>query len=53
MTGSPVVGLKNDDLKLLGVYSDRSTAEFSANAGLVWNAWLVKELISSSNGDSS
>jgi hypothetical protein len=28
MSGSPVVGMKNDRLKLLGVYSDRSTAEF-------------------------
>jgi hypothetical protein len=48
MTGSPVVGLKNDRLKLLGVYSDRSTAEFGANAGVVWGAWLAKELISAS-----
>ena len=45
MTGSPVVGLKNDRLKLLGVYSDQSTAEFGANAGYVWGAWLLKELI--------
>lgn len=45
MTGSPVVGMKNDRMKLLGVYSDRSTAEFGANAGLVYGAWLVKELI--------
>jgi len=45
MTGSPVVGLKNDRLKLLGVYSDESTAEFGANAGYVWGAWLLKELI--------
>jgi hypothetical protein len=45
MTGSPVVGLKNDRMKLIGVYSDSSTAEFGANAGLVWDASLVKELI--------
>ena len=45
MTGSPVVGLKNDRVKLLGVYSDSSTAEFGANAGLVWDALLLKELI--------
>jgi hypothetical protein len=45
MTGSPVVGMKKDRMKLLGVYSDRSTAEFGANAGLVWGAWLVKRLI--------
>ena len=48
MTGSPVVGLKNDRIKLLGVYSDSSTAEFGANAGLVWDARLVKELIDTS-----
>ena len=46
MTGSPVVGMKNDRVKLLGIYSDRSKGEFSANAGLVWDARLVKELIS-------
>jgi hypothetical protein len=45
MTGSPVVGMKNDRMKLLGVYSDCSTAEFGANAGLVWDASLIKELI--------
>jgi len=45
MTGSPVVGMKNERIKLLGVYSDQSTAEFGANAGFVWDAWLVKELI--------
>jgi hypothetical protein len=45
MTGSPVVGMKDDRIKLLGVYSDRSTEEFGANAGLVWEAFLVKELI--------
>jgi hypothetical protein len=45
MTGSPVVGIKNDRLKLLGVYSDRSIEEFNAPAGLVYGAWLVKELI--------
>ena len=45
MTGSPVVGMKNDRIKLLGIYSDRSTEEFGANAGLVWEAFLVKELI--------
>lgn len=48
MTGSPVIGLKNDRMKLLGVYSDSSTAEFGANAGLVWKARLVKELIGAS-----
>jgi hypothetical protein len=45
MTGSPVVGMKNERMRLLGVYSDRSTAEFGANAGFVWDALLVKELI--------
>ena len=35
MTGPPVVGMKNDRIKLLGVYSDRSREEFGANAGLV------------------
>ena len=45
MTGSPVVGFKNDRLKLLGVYSDRSTAGFGANTGSVWDARLLKELI--------
>jgi hypothetical protein len=45
MTGSPVVGMKNDRLKLLGVYSDRPTAEFAANAGLVCGAWQLKQLI--------
>jgi hypothetical protein len=48
MTGSPVVGMKNDRIKLLGVYSDSSTADFGANAGLVWDASLVKQLISAS-----
>jgi hypothetical protein len=48
MTGSPVVGMKNDRMKLLGVYSDRSTAEFGANAGFVWGAWLLKELFRTS-----
>jgi len=45
MSGSPVIGMKNDQLKLLGVYSDRSFPEVGANAGLVWEAWLIKELI--------
>ena len=45
MTGAPVIGMKNDRLKLLGIYSDSSTAEFGADAGLVWEAWPVKELI--------
>lgn len=45
MAGSPVVGIKNDRLKLLGVYSDRFMEEFSAPAGLVYGAWLLKELI--------
>jgi len=48
MTGSPVIGMKNDRMKLLGVYSDSSTADFGANAGLVWDASLVKELIGAS-----
>jgi hypothetical protein len=48
MSGSPVVGMKNDRMKLLGVYSDSSTAEFGANAGLVWDAVLVKELLGAS-----
>jgi hypothetical protein len=48
MTGSPVVGMKNEHLKLLGVYSDPPAGEFSANAGLVWDARLVKKLISTS-----
>jgi hypothetical protein len=48
MTGSPVVGMKNDRIKLLGVYSDRSTEEFGANAGLVYGAGLVKQLIPTS-----
>ncbi len=48
MTGSPVVGMKNERMKLLGIYSDGSTAEFGANAGLVWDALLVKELIGAS-----
>ena len=48
MTGSPVVGMKNNHLKLLGVYSDQSTVEFGANAGLVWGAWLLKDLIGAS-----
>ena len=48
MTGSPVIGMKNDRLKLLGVYSDCSTAEFGANAGLVYGAQLVKELMRAS-----
>ena len=30
--------MKNDRMKLLGVYSDYSTAEFGANAGLWWMA---------------
>jgi hypothetical protein len=45
MTGSPVIGMKDNCTKLLGVYSDRSTAGFGANAGMVWNASVVKELI--------
>jgi hypothetical protein len=48
MTGSPVVGMKDNCLKLLGVYSDRSTVGFGANAGLVWNASVIKELIGNS-----
>jgi hypothetical protein len=48
MTGSPVVGIKSDRLKLLGVYSDQPTAEFGANAGLVCGAWSVKQLIHAS-----
>lgn len=45
MSGSPVIGMKDDQLKLLGVYSDRSVAEIGAHGGLVWEAWLIKELI--------
>lgn len=45
MTGSPVVGMKNNRLKLLGIYSDQSTAEFGANAGFVCGARLLKDLI--------
>jgi hypothetical protein len=45
MSGSPVIGMKEDQLKLLGVYSDRALPEVGANAGLVWEAWLIKELI--------
>ena len=45
MTGSPVVGMKDNRTKLLGVYSDRSPADFGADAGLVWDSFLVKELI--------
>jgi hypothetical protein len=48
MAGSPVVGMKNDRLKLLGVYSKPSTTEFGAGAGLVWDAFRVKELIGAS-----
>jgi len=45
MTGSPVVGLKDDLLKFLGVYSDHRMSEFGANAGLVYEPRLVKELL--------
>lgn len=45
MSGSPVRGMKNDRMKLLGVYSDHSTAGSGANAGLVYGAWLIKELL--------
>lgn len=48
MTGSPVVGMKDDRVKLLGVYSDGSTADIGANAGLVYGAWLLKDLIGAS-----
>jgi len=48
MTGSPVVGMKNDRVRLLGIYSDRSTAGFGANAGLVCGAWLMKQLLHAS-----
>jgi hypothetical protein len=48
MSGSPVVGMKNDQLKLLGVYSDHALPEVGANAGLVWEARLIKELIGAS-----
>ncbi len=48
MTGSPVVGMKSDRMRLLGIYSDRSTAGFGANAGLVCGAWLMKQLLHSS-----
>lgn len=45
MSGSPVIGLKNGHMKLLGIYSARSTREFSINAGVVWKASTVKALI--------
>jgi len=45
MTGSPVVGMKSGHVKLLGVYSDNATTESGANAGMVWDASLVKELL--------
>jgi hypothetical protein len=45
MTGSPVVGMKDGRTKLLGVYSERSMAGYAADAGLVWDASLLKELI--------
>ena len=45
MTGSPVIGMKNDRMKFLGVYSDLPPGEFSTNAGLVWAARMLKELI--------
>jgi hypothetical protein len=45
MTGSPVVGMKGNRIKLLGVYSDSPTVSSSANAGFVWDASQVKELI--------
>ena len=48
MTGSPVVGMKNERSKLLGIYSDDPAGEFSANAGLVWDARLLKQLIRTS-----
>lgn len=48
MTGSPVVGMKDERLKLLGVYSDPPAGEFSANTGFVWDARLVKKLVSTS-----
>jgi trypsin-like peptidase len=48
MTGSPVLGIKNDRTKLLGVYSDLSTAESGTSAGLIYGASLVKELIRAS-----
>ena len=49
MTGSPVVGMKKERMKLLGVYSGRSMTEFDANAGLVYRAQSLKELISHIN----
>ena len=48
MSGSPVVGMKNDRIKLLGVYSNSSNVGFSANAGLVWSASFIKRLIGTS-----
>ncbi len=45
MRGSPVVGMKDNRIKLLGVYSDHSTEKFGANAGLVWDASSIKELL--------
>lgn len=48
MGGSPVIGLKNDRVKLLGIYSDHAATDFAAGAGLVWDAYLLKELIDAS-----
>ena len=48
MSGSPVVGLKDGRVKLLGVYSDRSTTDFAASAGMVWDADLLKNMIDAS-----
>lgn len=48
MNGAPVIGLKNDRMKLLGVYSDLPSAEFGVNAGFVWEARVIKQLINAS-----
>jgi len=45
MTGSPVIGMKNNSVKLLGVYSENSAMEFGAHAGLVWDSVVLKKLI--------
>jgi hypothetical protein len=45
MSGSPVVGMKDNRMKLLGVYSHHSTEKFGVNAGLVSEASSIKELL--------
>lgn len=43
--GPPVIGMKNDQAKLLGVYSDGSKVDFGINAGLAWRAEAIRELL--------